>query len=156
MGGQRVDAIRDAEVQKHMVSGLDGRHMSGEGTGRVEKWLRRSEEREEKAIQWSLEESNRRVREERRQAEADRSEEIQISESDSSGCDEEVEMWRRVGHRTGRKKAKVDKGARISDSGWGQGSHSVNQYLSQSVNQSVSGEQKEEVQMEVESGEGRR
>ena len=61
-------------------------------------------------------------------------------------------MWRRVGHRTGRKKAKVDKGARISDSGWGQGSHSVNQYLSQSVNQSVSGEQREEVQMEVESG----
>ena len=57
-------------------------------------------------------------------------------------------MWRRVGHRTGRKKAKVDKGARISDSGWGQGSHSVNQYLSQSVNQSVSGEQREEVQMQ--------
>ena len=152
VGGQRVDAIRDAEVQKHMVSGLDGRHMSGEGTGRVEKWLRRSEEREEKAIQWSLEESNRRVREERRQAEADQSEEIQISESDSSGCDEEVEMWRRVGHRTGRKKAKVGKGARISDSEWGQGSHSVNQYLSQSVNQSVSGEQREEVQMEVERG----
>ena len=87
-----------------------------------------------------------------RQAEADQSEEIQISESDSSGCDEEVEMWRRVGHRTGRKKAKVDRGARISDSGWGQGSHSVNQYLSQSVNQSVSGEQREEVQMEVERG----
>ena len=37
VGGQRVDAIRDAEVQKHMVSGLDGRYMSGEGTGRVEK-----------------------------------------------------------------------------------------------------------------------
>ena len=34
----------------------------------------------------------------------------------------------------------------------GQGSHSVNQYLSQSVNQSVSGEQREEVQMEVERG----
>ena len=152
VGGQRVDAIRDAEVHKHMVSGLDGRHMSGEGPGRVEKWLRRSEEREEKAIQWSLEESNRRVREERRQAEEDQSEEIQISESDSSGCDEEVEMWRRVGHRTGRKKAKVGKGARISDSEWGQGSHSVNQYLSQSVNQSVSGEQREEVQMEVERG----
>ena len=118
----------------------------------VDKWLRRSEEREEKAVQWSLEESNRRVREERRQAEADQSEEIQISESDSSGCDEEVEMWRRVGHRTGRKKAKVGKGARISDSEWGQGSHSVNQYLSQSVNQSVSGEQREEVQMEVERG----
>ena len=61
-------------------------------------------------------------------------------------------MWRRVGHRTGRKKAKVGKGARISDSEWGQGSHSVNQYLSQSVNQSVSGEQREEVQMEVERG----
>ena len=94
VGGQRVDAIRDAEVEKHMVSGLDGRYMSGEGTGRVEKWLRRSEEREEKAIQWSLKESNRRVREERRQATEDQSEEIQISESDSSGCDEEVEMWR--------------------------------------------------------------
>ena len=145
-------AIRDAEVRKHMVSGLDGRYMSGEGTGMVEKWLRRSEEREEKAIQWSLEESNRRVREERRQAEEDQSEEMEISESDSSGCDEEVEMWRRVGHRTGRKKAKVERGARISDSGWGQGSHSVNQYLIQSVNQSVSGEQREEVQMEVESG----
>ena len=92
------------------------------------------------------------MREERRQAEEDQSEEMEISESDSSGCDEEVEMWRRVGHRTGRKKAKVERGARISDSGWGQGSHSVNQYLSQSVNQSVSGEQREEVQMEVESG----
>ena len=62
--------------------------MSGEGTGMVERWLRRSEEREEKAIQWSLEESNRRVREERRQAEEDQSEEMEISESDSSGCDE--------------------------------------------------------------------
>ena len=40
----------------------------------------------------------------------------------------------------------------ISDSGWGQGSQSVNQYSSQSVNQSASGEQREEVQMEVESG----
>ena len=26
------DAIRDAEVNKHMVNGLDGRYMSGEGT----------------------------------------------------------------------------------------------------------------------------
>ena len=50
----------------------------------VDKWLRRSEEREEKAIQWSLEESNRRVREERRQAKEDQSEEMEISESDSS------------------------------------------------------------------------
>ena len=54
VGGPRVDAIRDAEVRKHMVSGLDGRYMSGEGTEMVDKWLRRSEEREEKAIQWSL------------------------------------------------------------------------------------------------------
>ena len=77
---------------------------------------------------------------------------MEVSESESSGCDEPVETWRRVGHRTGRKKAKVDRGARSSDSGWGQGSQSVNQYSSQSVNQGVSGEQREEVQMEVESG----
>ena len=116
-----MDAIRDAEVNKHIVNGLDGRYMSGEGTRMVDKWLRRSEEREEKAIQWSLEESNRRVKEERRQAKEDQSEEIEISESDSSGCDEEVEMWRRVGNRTGRRKAKVDREARTSDSGgWGQ------------------------------------
>ena len=152
VGGPRVDAIRDAEVRKHMVSGLDGRYMSGEGTGMVEKWLRRSEEREEKAIQWSLEESNRRVREERRQAEADQSEEIQISESDSSGCEEEVETWKRYGRRKGQKKARVDRAAMISDSGWGQGSQSVDQYMSQSVDQAVSGEQRGEVQMEVESG----
>ena len=85
----------------------------------------------------------------------EQSEEMELSESDSSGCDEEVEMWRRVGHRTGRKKAKVDRGARSSDSGWGQGSQSVNEYSSQSVNQSVSGDQREEVQMEVD-GERRR
>ena len=41
---------------------------SGEGTAMVDKWLRRSEEREEKAVQWSLEESNRRVREEGEEA----------------------------------------------------------------------------------------
>ena len=152
VGGQRVDSIRDAEVQRHMVSGLDGRYMSGEGTGRVEKWLRRSEEREEKAIQWSLEESNRRVREERRRATEDQSEVMEISESDSSGCDEEVEKWKRYGRRKGQKKARVGRAAMISDSGWGQGSQSVNQYSSQSVNQSASGEQREEVQMEVESG----
>ena len=151
VGGARVDAIRDAEVNKHMVNGLDGRYMSGEGTRMVDKWLRRSEEREEKAIQWSLEESNRRVKEERRQAKEDQSKEMEISESESSGCDEEVEMWRRVGHRTGRKKAKVDREARASDSGWGQGSQSVNQYLSQSVDQAVSNEQRGGVQMEVES-----
>ena len=77
---------------------------------------------------------------------------MEISESESSSCDEKVETWRRVGHRTGRKKAKVDREARISDSGWGQGSQSVSQSLSQSVNQAVSGEQREGVQMEVESG----
>ena len=82
----------------------------------------------------------------------DQREGMEISESEWSGCDGEVETWRRVGHRTGRKKAKVERGAGSSDSGWGQGSHSVNQYLSQSVNQSVSGEQREEVQMEVERG----
>ena len=87
VGGARVDAIRDAEVNKHMVNGLDGRYMSGEGTRMVDKWLRRSEEREEKAIQWSLEESNRRVKEERRQAKEDQSEEMEISDSDCSSCD---------------------------------------------------------------------
>ena len=147
-----MDAIRDAEVKKHMVNGLDGRYMSGEGTRMVDKWLRRSEEREEKAIQWSLEESNRRVREERRRATEDQSEVMEISESDSSGCDEEVEKWKRYGRRKGQKKARVGRAAMISDSGWGQGSQSVNQYSSQSVNQSASGEQREEVQMEVESG----
>ena len=86
------------------------------------------------------------------QAEEDQSEEMEISESDSSGCDEEVQMWRRYGRRKGQKKARVDRAAMISDSGWGQGSQSVNQYSSQSVNQSASGEQREEVQMEVESG----
>ena len=152
VGRPRVDAIRDAEVRKHMVSGLDGRYMSGEGTEMVDKWLRRSEQREEEVIQWSLEESNRLVREERRKAKEDRSEEMEVSESESSGCDEQVETWRRAGHRTGRKKARVDGGARSSDSGWGQGSQSVNGYSSQSVNQSVSAGQSEEVQMEVESG----
>ena len=152
MGGPRVDAIRDAEVRKHMVSGLDGRYMSGEGTEMVENWLRRSEQREEEAIRWSLEASNRLVREERRKAKEDQSEDMEVSESESSGCDEEVETWKRVGHRTGRKKAKVDRGARSSDSGWGQRSQSVSPYSSQSVNQAVSGEQREEVQMEVESG----
>ena len=58
-----MDAIRDGEVRKHIVNGLDGRYMSGEGNRMVEKWLRQSEEREEKAIQWALEESNRRVKE---------------------------------------------------------------------------------------------
>ena len=54
-----MDAIRDAEVKKHIVNGLDGRYMRGEGTRIVDRWMRRSEEREEKAIQWALEESNR-------------------------------------------------------------------------------------------------
>ena len=147
-----MDAIRDAEVRKHMVSGLDGRYMSGEGTEMVDNWLRRSEEREEEAIQWSLEESNRRVREERRKAKEDQSEEMEVSESGSSGCDGEVETWRRYGRRKGRKKVRLDRAVMSSDPGWGHGSQSVNEYSSQSVNQSVSGEQREEVQMEVESG----
>ena len=46
----------------------------------------------------------------------------------------------------------MDRGARSSDSGWGQGSQSVNEHSSRSVNQSVSGEQREDVQREVESG----
>ena len=62
------------------------------------------------------------MREERRKAKEDQSEEMEVSESESSGCDEQVETWRRVGHRTGRKKARVDRGARSSDSGSGQGS----------------------------------
>ena len=94
-----MDAIRDAEVRKHMVSGLDGRYMSGEGTEMVEHWLRRSEQREEEAIRWSLEESNRLVREERRKAKEDQSEDMEVSESESSGCDGEVETWRRYGRR---------------------------------------------------------
>ena len=61
-------------------------------------------------------------------------------------------MWRRYGRRKGQKKARVDRAAMISDSGWGQGSQSVDQYMSQSVDQAVSGEQRGEVQMEVESG----
>ena len=51
VGGPRVDAIRDGEVNKHIVNGLDGRYMSGEGTGMVDRWMCLSEEREEKAIQ---------------------------------------------------------------------------------------------------------
>jgi len=111
-----VDAIRDAEVRKHIVNGWDGRYMSGEGNRMVDRWLRQSEEREEKAIQWALEESNRRVKEEKRQAKDDQSKEIEISESDSSYAEVEM-LWRRVGNRTGRKKAKVDREARTSDSG---------------------------------------
>ena len=61
-------------------------------------------------------------------------------------------MWRRYGRRKGQKKARADRAAMISDSGWGQGSQSVDQYMSQSVDQAVSGEQRGEVQMEVESG----
>ena len=49
------------------------------------------------------------MKEERRQAKEDQSEEIEISESDSSGCDEEVETWRRYGRRKGQKKARLDK-----------------------------------------------
>ena len=67
-------------------------------------------------------------------------------------CDEEVETWRRYGRRKGQKKARLDREAMISDSGWGQGSQSVSQSLSQSVDQAVSGEQRGGVQMEVESG----
>ena len=40
----------------------------------------------------------------------------------------------------------------ISDSEWGQGSQSVNQYVSQSVDQAVSSEERRGAQMEVESG----
>ena len=83
----------------------------------------------------------------RRQAKEDQSEEMEISESDSSGCDEEVEMWRRYGRRKGQKKARVDRAGRTSDSGWGQGSQSS----SQPVDQSVSDAQRDRFQMEVES-----
>ena len=49
------------------------------------------------------------MREERRKAKEDQSEEMEVSESESSGCDGEVETWRRYGRRKGRKKARVDR-----------------------------------------------
>ena len=43
VGGARVDAIRDAEVRKHIVNGLDGRYLSGEGTRMVDRLMAASE-----------------------------------------------------------------------------------------------------------------
>ena len=131
-----MDAIRDAEVRKHIVNGWDGRYMSGEGNRMVDRWLRQSEEREEKAIQWALEESNRRVKEEKRQAKDDQSKEIEISESDSSYAEVEM-LWRRVGNRTGRKKAKVDREARTQIQG-GVKVQSVSRSVFESVSRSGS------------------
>ena len=112
MEGERHDTKRQGEAdgersaEKAMVEGRDGRTKEGRG-GRAART-----DREQTAPAGHFETFAKNA------SYMGGLREIQFSESDSSGCEEEVETWKRYGRRKGQKKARVDRAAMISDSGF--------------------------------------